>query len=94
MNITCMMASYEFILHDEALVRSIAVIAQFCSGLQALNFLEVICQTPDTFRSLFVYKEARNISDIMISASGILAKEILEQQFRAGRVYYAHDHSP
>ena len=58
--------AHESILH-EALVCRIAVFAQFCSGLQALNFLEVIRQIPDTFRPLFVYEEARNISDIVIS---------------------------
>ena len=58
--------AHEFILH-EALVRRIAVLTQFCSGLQSLNFLEVMRQIPDTFRPLFVYEEAQNASEIVIS---------------------------
>lgn len=58
--------AHEFMLH-EALVRRIAVLTQFCSGLQSLNFLEVVRQIPDTFRPLFVYEEAQNVSDIVIS---------------------------
>lgn len=58
--------AHEFMFH-EALVRRIAVFTQLCSGLQALNFLEVMHQIPDTFRPLFVYEEAQNVSDIVIS---------------------------
>ena len=57
--------AHEFIYH-EALVRRIAVFTQFCSGLQALNFLEAMRQIPDTFRPLFVYEEVHNVSDIVI----------------------------
>ena len=59
--------AHKFILH-EALVRTIAVLTQFCSGLQtSLNFLKILRQILDTFRPLIVYEKAQNVSGIIIS---------------------------
>ena len=51
--------AHKFILH-EALVRTIAVLTQFCSGLRtSLNFLKILRQILDTFRPLIVYEKVQ-----------------------------------
>lgn len=90
--------AHEFILH-EAIVRLVAVLSQLCSGLQSLNFLDVVRRIPETFRPLFVYDEAPDISGIIISclsfpsnmstseeAVGSLLKSYLRGRSQAGEL--------
>ena len=84
--------AHEFIFYEASVCRvcRIAVFTQFCSRLQALNFLEVM-HAPDSLytRKHKMYRTSSSPvchSPLWCQPGRILAKEVLEGQLRAGWV--------
>ena len=50
------------------------MLTQFCSGLQSLNFLDILRRIPNTFKPLFVYDETQDTSDVIIASLSFPSK--------------------